>query len=84
MPFVVGAHAKRGEEPIPPPVLGPAIEPIEHRLPRAELCRQIPPGDPRSSPPEDSLDEPAIVETGQAHPRLTLKGLGYLLPLRIG
>ena len=61
MPFVVGVAPQGSEESRPPPGHRPTIESVEHRLPRAELRRQIAPRDPSAQPPQHGLDEPAVV-----------------------
>lgn len=84
VPFVVGTDAYRLEEPLPAPLLRPSIEAIEHCLPRAELSRQVSPGNTRSSPPQDSFDEATIVVTGPTCTSLGRDNGLNLLPLQIG
>jgi len=81
---MVDADAERHEQPIPPALLRPPVESVEHGLPRAELRRKVPPWNACSSPPEHSLDEPTIVDTGSTDSRLVVEDLDYLLPLLIG
>ena len=83
LPFSVDVGLKRCEQPLPAPALGPAIEPIEHGLPGAELFRQVAPGNPGSPPPHDSLEEPSIIPARTAAPTLRHQDCTDPFPLRV-
>ena len=79
MPFVVHVGLQRAKQPVPLAVLRPAIEPIEHGLPRAELLGQVSPWRSRSPPPKHRFDEVPIIVTGFAN---RVVGLQEALDLR--
>ena len=61
VPFIVAIGLQRMEQSAPPAGLRPPVESIEHGLPGPEVTRQISPWDSRPAPPQDRLDEVAIV-----------------------
>jgi hypothetical protein len=61
VPFIVAIGLQCMEQSAPPPGLRPAVESIEHGFPGPEVARQISPRDSRPAPPQDRLDEVAIV-----------------------
>src|SRR5271165_1827059 len=61
MPFVVDIRLQGTKQAVPLAVLRPAVEPIEHRLPGAELLGQVSPRRAGSPPPEHSLDEVSVI-----------------------
>jgi hypothetical protein len=48
------------EDPVPGAVRRPSPMPLVHRLPRAEMFRQIPPRHPGPEPEEDPVDDPDL------------------------
>jgi hypothetical protein len=61
VPFVVGIGLHPLKETMPLTRLGPSVKSIEHRLPRPKLFGQIAPRNTRSPPPQDCLNELAII-----------------------
>jgi len=59
-PLQVGV-AKRLEDPLPDPLLGPAVEPLPNRAPFAKAFREVTPGGAGLGDPEHSVDEQAVV-----------------------
>ena len=65
--------------------LYPMAEPFEHRVPWAEILRQIPPGAARPGNPQNRFDEKPAVSAGPARIGLLAKAMRLdLLPLGIG
>jgi hypothetical protein len=60
-PLVVHVHLQHSEQPLPLALLRPAIEAVEHGLPRTELARQITARCPSTLDPQHRLDEASII-----------------------
>jgi len=68
-PFEVGdaiADLQCSEDTVPDTMLGPSPEATEDRIPVAEVFRQSAPGSPIAVDPEHSVDEEAVVASGDA------------------
>ena len=61
VPLVVGLLTKCFEQTLPDTFACPAVEAIEHGLPRAKIARKIPPRSARTPPPQYRFHEVAIV-----------------------
>jgi hypothetical protein len=61
MPFIVAIGLQRVEKSVPPAGFRPTVEPIEYGFPGPELIGQVPPWHSCPAPPQDGLDEVAIV-----------------------
>src|SRR5204863_9387357 len=83
VPLIVAIRLERLEQPQPLPPLRPPVKPVEHRFPRTELTRQIAPRYARTAPPQDRLDEVAIVASPAPGSSLGLQHRFDLLPLLI-
>ena len=83
VPLIVAVGLQALKHPAPLPRLRPSIEPIEHRLPRAELLRQIAPGHPGPPPPQNGLDEFSVVSATSASGSLRLEDRRNPRPLPI-
>src|ERR1700730_5886883 len=83
MPFVVDVGPQDTEHPFPLALLRPAIEPIEHRLPRSELGGQVPPRCSRPPPPKHGLDKVSVILTGLAGRVVRLQERLDLRPLLV-
>jgi hypothetical protein len=64
-PFQVGI-LEGLKDPLPDPFLGPTVEPLPDRAPRAKSFRHVAPGCPGLANPEDGIDEKAVVLGGHA------------------
>jgi hypothetical protein len=64
VPLVVAIRLHSFEHSLPLTRFRPAIEAIEHRLPRSELVGQIAPWHAGSPPPQHGFDEVSIVLPG--------------------
>ncbi len=62
-PFQVGV-LERLKNPLPDPLLRPAVEPPPHAVPQSEPLGQVPPRSARLANPKDSIDEEAVVLGG--------------------
>ena len=61
VPLIVVVLTERFEQTLPDTPACPAVEAIEHRLPRAKIARQISPRSARTPPPQYRFHEVAIV-----------------------
>ena len=71
-PDLVATRLHPRQNSLPGAVLGPPIEPLEHRIPRTEPLRQITPRRARAKPPHDPLDNHPVIQPRTAstlHPR---------------
>ena len=57
----VGLGQQDGVDSVPDPVRREAAVAFPHGLPRAELLRQVPPGNPTPVPVSDALDDLSVV-----------------------
>src|SRR5271166_1130297 len=83
MPFVVDIRLQGTKQAVPLAVLRPAVEPIEHRLPGAELLGQVSPRRAGSPPPEHSLDEVSVIPARLPDPVVLHQERSNLRPLRV-
>ena len=82
-PFAIDVSAHRLEEPVPLSGLCPSVETVEDALPRPKLVWKISPWYPRPSPPEDRLDEEAVVLRRPSHAIVSREERFDLLPLPV-
>jgi hypothetical protein len=57
----VGMRQQRRVDPVPRAVTGEPTMSLPHRLPRPEVLRQVPPGDPGPEPVHDALHDRAVI-----------------------
>ena len=61
VPLVIDVRPKRVEESLPFPILRPAVEPVESRLPWTKIGGKISPRHARTTPPKDRFDEVSVI-----------------------
>jgi hypothetical protein len=83
VPFGIDIGLHRFKEALPLSSPRPAIEAVEDRLPGPKFCWQVTPGRARSSPPQDSLDEEAVVLGRPPHVPVLLQKRCDFAPLSI-
>jgi|SRR4051812_6745218 hypothetical protein len=80
----VSMGQQRGQDVVPGPVCAEPFVSLPHRLPRAELNRQITPRDRGAIPVDDSLDHLSVItERATLPPAAARQQRGDLFPLGI-
>jgi hypothetical protein len=83
LPLVINIRLQCLEQPLPLALLGPAIEPIEHRLPGTKPLWQLSPRHAGSTPPHNRFDEISVVSRWAASSSLARQEALHLSPLPV-
>jgi hypothetical protein len=83
VPLVVGFGLQRAQQAVPLPVLCPPVKPVEHRLPRPKVLRQVSPWHARPPPPQHCLDKSSVVFRWATGASLPIEKTPDLRPLSV-